>query len=60
MTDELEKLLNNKGFRPSNEKTKTQFSLEQLKKLAVSRNIPLEKLVAQIVAEYLKEDQAES
>jgi hypothetical protein len=39
----------------SNSVTQTQFSLEQLKKLAASRGLSLEKLVAQMVEQYLKE-----
>ena len=40
----------------SNSVTQAQHSLEQLKKIAASRGITVEKLVAQMVQQYLKED----
>jgi hypothetical protein len=40
----------------SNSIPQSQMSLEQLKKMAASRGISVEKLVAQMVQQYLKED----
>ena len=40
----------------SNSVTQSQFSLEQLKQMAASRGIPVEKLIAQMVEQYMKED----
>ena len=40
---------------PSNAMPLGQYNLEQLKKMAASRGIPLEKMVAQMVQQYLKE-----
>jgi hypothetical protein len=40
---------------PSNALPLGQYNLEQLKKMAASRGIPLEKMVAQMVQQYLKE-----
>lgn len=40
----------------SNAVPQSQYSLEQLKKMAASRGIPVEKLIAQMVQQYLKED----
>jgi hypothetical protein len=40
---------------PSNAVPVGQYNLDQLKKMAESRGIPLEKLVAQMVQQYLKE-----
>ena len=40
----------------SNSVTQSAFNLEQLKKTAASRGISVEKLVAQMVQQYLKED----
>lgn len=40
----------------SNSVTQSALSLDQLKKMAASRGIPLEKLIAQMVQQYLKED----
>lgn len=45
--------------QPSNSKSMAEWNLEQLKKTAISRGIPLEKLVAQMVEQYLKEDKKE-
>jgi hypothetical protein len=42
----------------ANSVPQAQFSLEQLKKMAASRGIPVEKLIAQMVQQYLKEDKA--
>lgn len=39
----------------SNSKSASQFTLEELKKTAISRGIPVEKLIAQMVQQYLKE-----
>jgi len=43
----------------SNSVTQSQFSLEQLKQMAASRGISVEKLIAQMVQQYLKEDSTE-
>jgi hypothetical protein len=40
---------------PSNAMPLGQYNLEQLKKMAASRGISLEKMVAQMVQQYLKE-----
>jgi hypothetical protein len=40
---------------PSNALPLGQYNLEQLKKMAASRGISLEKMVAQMVQQYLKE-----
>jgi hypothetical protein len=45
-----------KPFRPSNAKSLAQWNMEQLKKTADSRGIPLAKLIAQMVEQYLKEE----
>jgi hypothetical protein len=42
----------------ANSVPQAQYSLEQLKKMAASRGIPVEKLIAQMVQQYLKEDKA--
>ena len=42
--------------RFSNQKTQGQFAMEELKKTALSRGIPVETLIAQMVEQYLKED----
>lgn len=39
----------------SNSLPQSQYSLEQLKKMAASRGISVEKLVAQMIQQYLKE-----
>jgi predicted DNA binding CopG/RHH family protein len=41
---------------PSNAKSVIQFSLDELKKTAASRGIPIETLIAQMVQQYLAED----
>ena len=41
---------------PSNGMPLGQYNLEQLKKMAASRGISVEKMVAQMVQQYLKED----
>jgi hypothetical protein len=41
----------------SNSLPQSQYSLEQLKKMAESRGISVEKLVAQMIQQYLKESQ---
>ena len=40
----------------SNQKSQKEFALEELKKTAASRGIPVGKLIAQMVQQYLKED----
>jgi predicted DNA binding CopG/RHH family protein len=45
-----------KPLLPKNAKKISQFTMDELKKTAVSRGIPLEKLIAQIVEQYLAED----
>ena len=45
--------------RFSNQKSQTEFALEELKKTAASRGISVEKLIAQMVQQYLKEDKKE-
>ena len=40
----------------TNSKPLTGFTLEELKKTAISRGIPVEKLIAQMVQQYLAED----
>ena len=42
--------------RFSNQKSQSEFALEELKKTAASRGISVEKLIAQMVQQYLKED----
>lgn len=42
--------------RPSNQRTPAEFAMEELKKTAASRGIPVDKLIAQMVEQYLKED----
>jgi hypothetical protein len=44
---------------PSNAKTQSEYALQELKKTAASRGITVEQLVAQMVAQYLKEDKDE-
>ena len=44
---------------PSNAKPISQYTLDELKKTALSRGISVEKLVAQMVQQYLKEGQEE-
>ncbi len=41
---------------PSNAMTKTQFTIEQVQKMAAARGISVEKLLAQMVQQYLKEE----
>ena len=41
---------------PSNAKPVSQWTLDELKKTAASRGIPVEKLIAQMVEQYLQED----
>ena len=41
---------------PSNAMPQAQYTLEQLKKMAASRGLSVEKLLAQMVQQYLKED----
>ena len=45
-----------KPFVPSNAKPVTEYTLDELKKTAASRGITVEKLVAQMVQQYLAED----
>jgi hypothetical protein len=40
----------------ANAKPVSQFTLDELKKTAISRGIPVEKLIAQMVQQYLEED----
>ena len=40
----------------SNAKPVTAFTMDELKKTAKSRGIPVEKLIAQMVQEYLAQD----
>ena len=40
----------------ANQKTQAEFAMEELRKTAKSRGIPVEKLIAQMVQQYLKED----
>ncbi len=47
------------GPRFSNQMTEAKFAVEELKKTAASRGISVEKLIAQMVEQYLKEDKAE-
>ena len=42
---------------PSNAKSVSKFTLDELKKTALSRGISVEKLVAQMIEQYLKEGQ---
>jgi hypothetical protein len=44
---------------PSNARSQSEFTLDQLKKMAASRGIPVERLVAQMVQQYLKEQGSE-
>ena len=44
---------------PSNAKPVTAFTLEELKKTAKSRGISVEKLVAQMVQQYLAESKSD-
>lgn len=44
---------------PSNAKPINQYTLDELKKMAASRGLSLEKLVAQMVQQYLNEDQGQ-
>jgi hypothetical protein len=41
---------------PSNAVTQSQFTMDQLQKMAVSRGLSMEKLLAQMVQQYLKEE----
>ncbi len=41
--------------RPSNAKSPADFAMAELKKTAASRGITVEKLIAQMVEEYLRE-----
>jgi hypothetical protein len=45
---------------PSNAVSQSQYTLDQLKKMAASRGIPVEKLLAQMVSQYLKENGEEA
>jgi hypothetical protein len=45
--------------RFSNQKTPAEFAMEELKKTAASRGIPVETLIAQMVEQYLREDKKE-
>ncbi len=45
---------------PSNAKSLGQFTMDELKKTAASRGIPVEKLIAQMVQQYLQEDKKQS
>ena len=45
---------------PSNAVPLAQYNLEQLKKMAASRGLSVEKLVAQMVQQYLKEQKGEA
>jgi hypothetical protein len=45
--------------RFSNQKTPAEFAMEELRKTAASRGIPVETLIAQMVEQYLKEDKKE-
>jgi hypothetical protein len=44
---------------PSNAIPQSQYTLDQLKKMAASRGLSVEKLVAQMVQQYLKESPGE-
>lgn len=44
---------------PSNAIPQAQYTLDQLKKMAASRGLSVEKLLAQMVQQYLKEDPQE-
>jgi hypothetical protein len=44
---------------PSNAMTQSQFTLAQVQKIATSRGISVEKVLAQMVQQYLKESQEE-
>jgi hypothetical protein len=41
---------------PSNAVPQAQYSLDQIKKMAASRGISVEKMLAQLVQQYLKEE----
>jgi hypothetical protein len=41
---------------PSNAKAISDYTLDELKKTANSRGIPVAKLIAQMIEEYLRED----
>jgi len=41
---------------PSNAMTQAQFTIEQVRKMAAGRGISVEKLLAQMVQQYLKEE----
>ena len=45
--------------KPSNAKNPAEFAMQELKKTAASRGITVEKLIAQMVQEYLKEGKEE-
>ena len=45
-----------KPVKLANQKTQAEFAMEELRKTAASRGIPVEKLIAQMVQQYLKED----
>ena len=45
--------------RPSNSRTLSENAMDELKKTAASRGITVEKLIAQMVEQYLKEDKKE-
>ncbi|HTB22275.1 MAG TPA: hypothetical protein VK914_06180 [bacterium] len=42
--------------QPSNALSQSQFTLEQVQKMAAARGLSVEKLLAQMVQQYLKED----
>ena len=44
---------------PSNAVPMAKYTLDELKKTANSRGIPVEKLIAQMIEEYLREDKRE-
>jgi len=44
----------------SNAKPVSQFTMDELKKTAASRGIPVEKLIAQMVQQYLAEDKKQA
>ncbi len=45
---------------PSNAKRLDQYTLDELKKMANSRQIPVEKMIAQMIQQYLAEDKKEA
>jgi len=45
---------------PSNAKRLDQYTLDELKKMAFSRQIPVEKMIAQMIQQYLAEDKKEA